>query len=528
VNLDKALPLVIGLDLVDANIKCAGEATGIIRSEAFGGVGNYIYTLVNNVLDSGVPGVPRAPLAADIVAGPQSSGIFRDLGPGTYWVYAQSLACTAISAQVVITPQDPLVLERLEPVPVSCFGDTDGQVIIEASGGTGIIRFSISETLSEFFEGNDPTNPNAIVFGDLPPGTYEIIVQDELGCTILQEVTITQPELLVAATGTTTPETCINAADGTAQISVTGGTPFTDINGAAYYETRLVGPDSVGDEVFVRNDLLFFDNLAGGDTYVVFIRDAMGCETNVIVPIAIGVDLAAEPLVVYGCDGIFPNSTATVNMEDTSLLPNLLFSLDVDDISLANTERTFGDLPPGNHTVYIYHSNGCATFVEFTIDNYDPLTLVAEKTGPNEITATATGGFGGYEFFFQGESTGSTNVYVSNEDATVTIRVVDLNGCMATITIPFNFTGMLEFPNFFSPNGDNMNDIWTPKNKDFFANIEVKIYDRYGRVVAILDNVPGWDGTYEGKEVPTGDYWYVVHANDKEKQQFVGHFTLYR
>ena len=35
-------------------------------------------------------------------------------------------------------------------------------------------------------------------------------------------------------------------------------------------------------------------------------------------------------------------------------------------------------------------------------------------------------------------------------------------------------------------------------------------------------------GTYEGKELPTGDYWYVVNANDKEKQQYVGHFTLYR
>lgn len=529
VNLDKALPLVIGLDLVDANIKCAGEATGIIRSEAFGGVGNYIYTLVNNVLDSGVPGVPRMPNLGDIVAGPQSSGIFRDLGPGNYWIFAQSLGCIAISDEVVISPQVPLVLERLEPFPVSCYGDTDGQVIIEASGGTGIIRFSISETLSEFFEGNDPTNPNAIIFGDLPPGTYEIIVQDELGCTILQEVTVTQPDVLVASTVQTTPETCIYAADGTAQLSVAGGTPFVDaISGISYYETRIIGPDSLGDEVFERNDLMFFDNLEGGETYVVFVRDAMGCETNVIFPILIGVDLASEPLIVYGCDGIFPNSTVSIQMADQSVLPRLLFSLDVDDLSLANTQRTFGDLAPGNHTVYIYHENGCATFVEFTIDSYDPLTLVAEKTGPNEITATASGGFGGYEYFFQGVSTGSNNVYESNADATVTIRAVDINGCVATITIPFNFTGMLEIPNFFSPNGDNMNDFWAPKNRNFFPNIEVKIYDRYGRVVAILDNVAGWDGRYEGKEVPTGDYWYVVNANDPSNQRFVGHFTLYR
>ncbi|HAB26814.1 MAG TPA: gliding motility protein, partial [Xanthomarina gelatinilytica] len=38
-----------------------------------------------------------------------------------------------------------------------------------------------------------------------------------------------------------------------------------------------------------------------------------------------------------------------------------------------------------------------------------------------------------------------------------------------------------------------------------------------------------WDGTYQGKELPTGDYWYVVRLNDpNDNRDFVGHFTLYR
>tara|TARA_R110000868_G_scaffold136879_3_gene350095 strand:- start:318 stop:8756 length:8439 start_codon:yes stop_codon:yes gene_type:complete len=529
INLDPALPLVIALDLVDANIKCAGQPTGIVRSEAFGGVGNYIYTLVNNILDSGVPGVPRAPLAADIVRGTQSSGIFRDLPPGSYYVYATSQGCTAISGEILITPKDPLLLDRIEVVPVSCFGDVNGQVIIEASGGTGKIRFSISDTLSEFFEGEDPANPNFFTFTDLPPGTYEIIVQDELGCNILQEVTIMQPEELLVANVETTPETCINASDGSAQLTVVGGTPFVDtLSGVEYYETKIIGPNSVGDEVFVRNDSLFFDNLMGGETYVVFIQDSMGCEANVVVPIRIGVDLNAEPIVEYGCEGIFPNSTVSIRMADASLMPRLLFSLDVDDMTMANTQTVFGDLSAGIHTVYIYHENGCATSVDFTVDAYEPLTLTAIKTGPNEVTATASGGFGGYEYFFQGDSFGAVNVFLSNQDTNVTIRVEDEMGCEATISIPFKFTGMLEVPNFFTPNGDNMNDEWFPGNRDYFPNIEVKIYDRYGRVVAILNQVSGWDGNYDGKAVPSGDYWYEVNANDEDKQQFFGHFTLYR
>ena len=509
ISLDPAAPLVIALDLTNATINCAGEATGIIRSEAFGGIGSYVYTLVNsNVL-------PPSP--ATIVRPAQSSGIFRELNPGTYYVFAQSGGCEAISDPIVIDPKPPLVLEYLEAVPVLCAGDSNGQIIIEASGGTGAIRYSISDNLSEFFEGNDPMNPNRRTFTDLPPRTYDIIIQDDLGCTITRTVEITQPMELLAGVVATSPETCMGDNDGTLTLSVTGGT-------APYYTSV----NSADDADFVQNDTMFFDNLQGGETYVIFVRDANGCQTNVVAEIGIGIDIQAEPIVEYGCEGIFPNSTTTIAIGDTSQLPNLLFSLDVDDVQLATDQRTFGDLPPGEHTVYIYHENGCVTFVEFEIDAYEPLTLEAMKTGPNEVTAIATGGFGGYEYFFQGESYGEVNVFNISVDANINIMVRDQNGCVANLVLPFNFEGMPEMPNFFTPDGDNLNDYWYPENREFFPNIDVIIYDRYGRVVARLDQVKKWDGNYEGKPLPTGDYWYVVNANDNEKQQFVGHFTLYR
>ncbi|MGC1514533.1 MAG: T9SS type B sorting domain-containing protein, partial [Maribacter sp.] len=131
-------------------------------------------------------------------------------------------------------------------------------------------------------------------------------------------------------------------------------------------------------------------------------------------------------------------------------------------------------------------------------------------------------------FFFNGTSFGEETTFTTNESGMVNIRVRDSNGCVAEVNIPFEFTGMLEFPNFFTPDGDNMNDVWSPENREFFPDIVVKIYDRYGRVVAILNETSNWDGNYENKELPTGDYWYVVNANDKNQQRYVGHFTLYR
>jgi gliding motility-associated-like protein len=507
------------------DISCASELDGRIESFVNGGVGNNLFYLYE-----GDPVDAFSPAAgATLVRGPQDYGTFEGLPEGTtYYIAVTSGAtCSDIAGPFEIVRPEPILFDAT-PTPVTCTGEEDGTITLEVtSGGVGLIQFAIEPNFNEFF--SDPSTPGIYTFEELAAGSYEVLIQDENGCFEKQTLTVTEPDEVTISNVSTTPETCIGYADGTAQITVMGGTPFVDpVTFVNYYETMLIGPDSDGSEVFVRNDNLFFDNLIGGETYIVFIQDANMCGDDTLIPIEIGVDLTAETPIQYGCEGIFPNSTVSVQMQDTSLLPQLLFSLDVDDVNQADTQTTWGDLPAGDHTVYIYHENGCTSFEEFTIDAYDPLTISAVKTGPNELTATAAGGYGGYEYFFQGESYGTDNIYTTTESGLVTVRVLDQNGCEAEVRVPFEFTGMLEIPNFFTPDGDNNNDVWSPKNRDFFPNIEVKIYDRYGRVVAILDQVSNWDGNYDGSPVPSGDYWYVVNANDKSEIRYVGHFTLYR
>jgi gliding motility-associated-like protein len=435
----------------------------------------------------------------------------------------------------IIRP-DPIIFDAV-PTPVTCNGEEDGSITVEViSGGIGLIQFAIAPNFNEFF--SDPVTLGVYTFDELAAGTYEILIQDENGCFEKDFITVTEPDELEVINIQTTPELCIGANDGSVVFDITGGTPFNDplVSPSPYFEYKIemIDPvDESGTAVFAPYNGQVIQDLRGGASYAIYIQDANLCPSTELFTIGFGVDLTAEPLVVYGCEGIFPNSTVTVELQESDLIPSLMFALNPVDptdaiTAMAGLERTWGDLPAGNHTVYIYHENGCTNFVEFTIDSYDPLSLNAVKTGPNELMATAEGGFGGYEFFFNGESYGEETTFTTNESGTVTIRVVDANGCVAEVMIPFEFTGMLEFPNFFTPDGDNMNELWSPSNREFFPNIVVKIYDRYGRVVAILDAVSGWDGRYEGKEVPTGDYWYVVNANDKSQQRYVGHFTLYR
>ncbi|SFR31376.1 gliding motility-associated C-terminal domain-containing protein [Robiginitalea myxolifaciens] len=531
-----------GLTLIDAqdldlvanlpdDISCANEIDGRIESFASGGVGNNQF-----ILYAGDPGAdPFNPLpGAVVVRGPQADGTFEGLPEGTdyYIAVTSGTTCGDIEGPLTIQRPAPIVFNTTTTA-VSCSGEDDGTITVEVtSGGEGLLQFAIEPNFNEFF--SDPATPGVYTFTDLegapaPGRAYDILIQDEQGCSELTTVFVVEPTPL-DMDAVTTDETCEGFADGTAQVTITGGTPFVDALGVSYYETSLNSND---DADFIRNDALFYDNLPGGTSYVVFVRDANGCTANIVFDVEIGVNLNAEAIPQYGCDGIFPNNFTEVVLEDSSMSSQVLYALDPVDptdaiTSLASDVRSWGDLPAGDHIVYLYHANGCTTFVEFTIDDYQPLTLDAIQSGPNEITATASGGFGGYEYFFNGQSQGTDNIFTINFDSTVNIEVRDSQGCRVMIAFPFDFEGMVEFPNYFTPDGDNMNDVWAPLNREFFPNIEIIIYDRYGRVVAILDQVKNWDGNYNGKPVPTGDYWYVVNANDNEKQQYVGHFTLYR
>ncbi|MBO4805126.1 MAG: T9SS type B sorting domain-containing protein, partial [Paludibacteraceae bacterium] len=82
---------------------------------------------------------------------------------------------------------------------------------------------------------------------------------------------------------------------------------------------------------------------------------------------------------------------------------------------------------------------------------------------------------------------------------------------------------------FFSPNGDNTNEQWIPTNlKEVYPDALVTIFDRYGKKLAqYRANEEDWDGTYEGKMMPSTDYWYEIDIEEIDKQ-YIGHFTLLR
>jgi gliding motility-associated-like protein len=76
------------------------------------------------------------------------------------------------------------------------------------------------------------------------------------------------------------------------------------------------------------------------------------------------------------------------------------------------------------------------------------------------------------------------------------------------------------------PNGDGFNDNWKIKFSDNEIGLSIQLFDRYGKLIKELQNNIGWDGTFNGHELPATDYWFVVtRSNGKE---YRGHFSLKR
>jgi gliding motility-associated-like protein len=118
-----------------------------------------------------------------------------------------------------------------------------------------------------------------------------------------------------------------------------------------------------------------------------------------------------------------------------------------------------------------------------------------------------------------------SNVFTNVQPGFHTVLVRDVNEC-GFIEHTFSVLG---FPKYFTPNGDPYKERWHVYgvNSEFNQGIDVKIFDRYGKLLKQLNHLsPGWDGTFNGQLLPTSDYWFIATLIDG--RTFTGHFTLKR
>jgi len=135
-------------------------------------------------------------------------------------------------------------------------------------------------------------------------------------------------------------------------------------------------------------------------------------------------------------------------------------------------------------------------------------------------TVSGTGGIPSYNWFINNKTAGQnsatfTTTMLNNGDI-VTCTVTDgtcntqvtSNAITMMILPPLSFT----IPNTFTPNGDNINDLWDIPYLNYYRNCTVSVFSRYGTLVFFSKGYPKpWDGTRNGSKLPVGTYYYVIN-----------------
>ncbi len=184
----------------------------------------------------------------------------------------------------------------------------------------------------------------------------------------------------------------------------------------------------------------------------------------------------------------------------------------------------------GHYTLTVTNSFGCSNSIDFNVKLSDVARIDKvsvhdfKNPGQNSIVVNASG-IGDYEYSMDGTNFQEENLFTGLKAGHYMVYVSDKNGCgMVNEAVD-----ILNNPRFFTPNGDGFNDVWQIKNITARPGSVILIYNRYGKLVKVLQaQSAGWDGTFKGQGLPPDDYWFLAEIKEPNGQirHQKGHFSL--
>lgn len=443
----------------------------------------------------------------------------------TYTVEVLSdIGCTfhdTISIEIAQNPLPALQLDSVGIASPSCPGDQDGSAVVYLSGGSG--QYSYEWILPQ---GIRQSNVD-----DLAAGVYNVMAFDQHPCsadTVQSLVTIQDPSPL-SITLLASDVSCYGDTDGAVQLTVNGGTPnyrFSWSNGAG-------GQNLLG--------------LPAG-SYATTVTDAKGCQaqssTMVLQPDPIVAELVPNHPACFG------DETGAIRIEVQGGVGPYVFTANDFDYK---SQNPIENLKVGDYKVVIFDAMGCkfsetVSLVapeQFLVDAGDPQYTIG--LGDTMLLKAVTLNAADGPVKFSWSATGEKDISCADCSSTVAfptytsdvqLTAVDANGCRATdkVTIVVEKDKLLWTPTGFSPNDDGVNDLLHVFGKKGTWVKEFKMFDRWGELLYQQTEFPvnspviGWDGRFNGKELPVGVYvWYIrAELLDGRENVYMGNTTLVR
>jgi gliding motility-associated-like protein len=191
--------------------------------------------------------------------------------------------------------------------------------------------------------------------------------------------------------------------------------------------------------------------------------------------------------------------------------------------SISNSTGFFDAIAPGTYNLVITSSGGDRKEQQLLVPDYSlnhaAITYKIKNaicTLPGEIKFTAKEGSQGASQIKHGTDVYSINQTITGLTSGVNyFTVLNQQGCIVdtlNVNIPQDDCNAVVFPNTFTPNGDGINDVFRPKQDSNPVNYRLLIYDRQGAFIfQSLSFYTGWDGTFHGRPVAFGIYYWIVN-----------------
>ncbi len=401
----------------------------------------------------------------------------------------------------------------------------------------GISIFDLTK-LDNLIKPNDPSLSPVVYYESLPnaqgqinpilnPSTYQNTpanpplfarVSNSFGCANYAQVN------LVIANNAIAPQKPVATCDGDA---IQDGLYHFDLNAQVtpqvlnglpaglIVEYYLIPADAVSQKNPLPN---IFDNTTPNQQ-TIYARIVNGPDCYGIVPITLVVNTFDPPNFQNESAGLCNGSSTTLSVAAgfSSYLWNTGSTL---NLIIATT--------PGNYSVLVTDANGCTKTKKFTVTASGIATItgaiINDFAGNGNSVLIQYTGIGNYEFSLDGTYFQDNPLFTGISAGTYFAYAKDKNGC--GLSNPYVIY-VLDYPHYFTPNGDGYNDVWEIKNLNLFPKATVAIFDRYGKLLKQLSATnPSWNGTYIGNELPATDYWFNLNFGDG--RIIKGHFSLKR
>ena len=295
------------------------------------------------------------------------------------------------------------------------------------NASNGVIDLQTSGTGAPYsYSLNNSAGQTGSTFSNLGAGSYAYTVTDNNGCAVSGTLNLTASASLVATVTQTATIACAGAQTATIVVNPTGGT-------APYNFTINNGADQASNT---------FVNLGAG-TYTIGIIDANGCSTTqtyvVTEPAALSVNMLPTMISCFGAnDGILTSQVSGGTSPYTYAL---------NGGAPANTP-VFNNLTAGTYTLTATDANGCQQAFTSTITEPSSIVLTASTTVSNgndgTIALSATGGNSPYTYSMDGQTFYSGSFFANLASGTYTCYVKDNNGCITSIEVTVNTSGLSE------------------------------------------------------------------------------------